>query len=307
MGSFLSWYLYEDTEFDIGRELTEQKPEWKRPTEIIGDPHFIVHGTSRLDVAQGQLGDCWFLAATAVIAEYEHLFRRVVPDGQDFGVGYTGKFCFNFFRSGQPGQWCSVTIDDRLPTLDGKLILGSNRQQPNEFWPALLEKAFAKFKGGYQKLNGGFTHEGLESLTGGTGKMIDMRKVPVSFQYLKDKYENKVLLCCAITSKSSDSREGLVELHAYSITCVVEIRRREALHQLIRLRNPWGFKEWEGPWSDQSKEWEKIATAIAYNLEVVEHDDGEFWMCYDDWKANFTRLSECVLSEQDTAAIPDRV
>jgi hypothetical protein len=295
--------LYKDKEFDVKKELKKLKPEWKRPKEIMVDPHFIVHGTSRMDVHQGKLGDCWFLAATAVIAEYEHLFRRVVPDGQDFGVGYTGKFRFNFFRS---GQWCEVTIDDRLPTLNGKLILGQNSEQPNEFWPALLEKAFAKFEGGYQNLNGGFMQKGLESLTGGTGKMTEWTQDPVSFQYLLNKYRNKVLLGCATPSKSSDSRKGLVDNHAYTITCVVEIPQPGEHRQLIRLRNPWGHREWQGPWSDKSKEWNEIAAATTANLHVVKLDDGEFWMCYDDWKANFTSLYECVLNIQDTAAIPDR-
>lgn len=39
-----------------------------------------------------------------------------------------------------------IVIDDFLPTADGtRLIYGRNRSDPDEFWPALLEKAYAKY------------------------------------------------------------------------------------------------------------------------------------------------------------------
>lgn len=27
----------------------------------------------------------------------------------------------------------------------------------------------------------------------------------------------------------------------------------------VRLQNPWGEKEWNGPWSDGSAEWEQVS------------------------------------------------
>ena len=87
-------------------------------------------------------GDCWVVAALASISENMDLVFNMIPKGQSFRPEwYAGMFRFRFW---QFGKWTEVIIDDRLPTVRGQLnFIHSN--SPNEFWGALVEKAYAKY------------------------------------------------------------------------------------------------------------------------------------------------------------------
>ena len=64
-----------------------------------------------------------------------------------------------------------MLIDDRLPTRNGHLIYlncvyDENDRDKAEFWPCLLEKAYAKLKGGYNNIEGGFASEAFTDMIG---------------------------------------------------------------------------------------------------------------------------------------------
>lgn len=304
----VSGTLFEDPEFpavDSSLQFSkrpDRRIEWLRPHEICDEPKLFVEGYSRFDVQQGELGDCWLLAATANLTQDSKLFFRVVPEDQSFDEDYAGIFHFRFW---QYGKWVDVVVDDRLPTYRGELLY-MNSAEKNEFWSALLEKAYAKMHGSYEALKGGTTCEAMEDFTGGVIEMYEMKEAPQNlFNILLKGMEHNSMMGCSLEPDpnvlEAETSVGLIRGHAYSITKVqlvdIQTPNVQGKIPLIRLRNPWGNEaEWNGAWSDQSPEWRYISDETKEDLGLTFDTDGEFWMSFSDFMKYFDRVELCNLS-----------
>ncbi|XP_049753345.1 calpain-3 isoform X2 [Elephas maximus indicus] len=271
---------------------------WKRPPEICENPRFIVGGANRTDICQGDLGDCWFLAAIACLTLNERLLFRVIPHDQSFTENYAGIFHFQFWRY---GDWVDVVIDDCLPTYNNQLVFTKSNHR-NEFWSALLEKAYAKLHGSYEALKGGNTTEAMEDFTGGVTEFFEIKEAPRDmYKIMKKAIERGSLMGCSIDTivpvqYETRMASGLVKGHAYSVTGLEETLFKDEKVKLVRLRNPWGQVEWNGPWSDGWKEWSFVDKNEKARLQHQVVENGEFWMSYDDFIYHFTKLEICNLT-----------
>jgi len=299
--------LWEDPKFKAVDEslFYSKKPPkpfaWKRPHEITQDPQLFVGGANRNDISQGMLGDCWLLASVVLLCRDDCLVHQVVPEGQSFAQGdYCGAFRFRFW---QYGRWEEVIVDDRLPTYNNRLVF-LHSATTNEFWSALLEKAYAKLCGTYEALKGGQTSEAMEDFTGGVTESWELQKLPEEikdFHRIMVRAEERLSLMCASVQNKGHAGEGktdngLVTNHAYSITDSRKVQSSGQQLQLVRLRNPWGNDcEWKGAWSDGSNEWNQLSSEQKKDIGLVCDDDGEFWMDFHDFSTNFTKIEICML------------
>ncbi|XP_078064393.1 calpain-2 catalytic subunit-like [Mustelus asterias] len=90
--------LFKDPNFPAGAEalgrLKTTGIEWIRASDLFKNPQFFVESISTTDICQGELGDCWFLAAMSSLTLNESLFAYVVPSNQSFQKNYAGIFRF---------------------------------------------------------------------------------------------------------------------------------------------------------------------------------------------------------------------
>uniref|UniRef100_G1NXK1 Calpain 12 n=1 Tax=Myotis lucifugus TaxID=59463 RepID=G1NXK1_MYOLU len=270
--------------------------KWMRPHEFCAEPQFICEDMSRTDVCQGRLGNCWFLAAAASLTLHPRLLRRVVPPGQGFRDNYAGVFHFQFW---QFGCWVDVVVDDRLPVREGKLMFVRSEQR-NEFWPPLLEKAYAKLHGSYEVMRGGHMNEAFVDFTGGVGEVLYLRQdIPGLFSALRHALAKESLVGATALSNQGEYRteDGLVKGHAYSVTGTHKMSLGFTKVRLLRLRNPWGRVEWTGPWSDSCPRWDVLPPEWRDAL-LVRKEDGEFWMELQDFLRHFNTVQICSLSPE---------
>lgn len=165
--------LFEDDQFPAHNSSYYCKDakiefQWRRPGQIKANPQFCssaITFPARLNVTPGEIGYFWLPGVLmAGLASSRAAFEQTVPPGQSFEVGaYAGIFHFRFCYGG--GKWRSVVVDDRLPTIEGQLVM-AHEKSGNFFFVSLLEKAYAKLVGCYEACSGSTSGEIFEDFTG---------------------------------------------------------------------------------------------------------------------------------------------
>lgn len=292
------------TYLEVGGEI-----EWKRGDTLLekkGDDkvQLFSGGVTPADVAQGQLGNCWLLAALATLADHKNAIQ-ICFESKQFNP--RGRYRIKLWDP-LSKDFEVIAIDDYIPTQNGKTVFAN--PNGNELWVLLIEKAFAKSKyyGTYAALEGGLPCYALLLLTGGEcfhfskkdanewkamgvqGKTkeengkdkayigLSMEDYTASNDKMFEDMTNWLaqghILAAGSEGKDNTIAEGrgggksIVPGHAYSILNCGEYGGQK----LIRLRNPWGTFEWDGDWSNKSTKWNEnpnVRSAVEGEVKAV--------------------------------------
>ncbi|KAL0280267.1 UNVERIFIED_CONTAM: hypothetical protein PYX00_001610 [Menopon gallinae] len=307
--------LWEDPDFPATQASVfyHQTPPfqftWKRPKELCNRPVFVNDAPAQFDISPGKMGDRWLVSCLGVLYLSKGLFYRVVPADQNFSTPdhYAGVFRFRLWWC---GEWVEVLVDDRLPTVHGRLAFLQSTNS-DQFWPGLLEKAYAKLHGSYEALKYGTLLDGLADLTGGITESINIRQDPTACGRMLNKLlEMTSLITCTVQSSSQQIRSQQPEKLANGIQIGINYRlyavdRVETFSgepiQLIKLRNPLGpGGEYVGAWARDSVDWDEVPPHEKERLAARNLGEGEFWISYSDFVKTFTHL-EIVHLDNETS------
>ncbi len=212
---------------------------------------------SRNDARQGQLGDCYFIASLASIADKNpDAVRNLFIDNNDdtytvrFYAGALGSFSNNGlissgFVSGS-GTADYVTVNRRLPTdSSGRLQYSgygsSAASSATTLWIAMAEKAYAQWNETGNEGRDGTNR--YSSMAGGWMSNVNAQVLGYNSTNNSFSTTPKQTLVNALTSNKSvtlgtlqnPSAGGLVGGHAYSVTGY------NASTDTFTLHNPWGM------------------------------------------------------------------
>ena len=239
------------------------------------DGEIVVGGVNINDVAQGQVGDCYLMAALSSIALHnpEYLENMITDNGN-------GTYTVSF-----GGNMGDVVVDDDFAVdAAGNPVYARVGDASNpELWVAIIEKAYTQARpdrdGTFEGIEGGHTYDAIAQITGQTDFTTGAPSgfTPESMQTaLSDGQSVTAYTLFADSDKKTRTPDGMVTNHAYVVT---DVSMNSNGEWEVTVYNPWGS--------------DKDASTAAETANKV--NDGYTVLTMEEFNANFSNVQ--VLNE----------
>ncbi|KQS99514.1 C2 family cysteine protease [Cellulomonas sp. Leaf395] len=227
---------------DVGGDGARDDPESVANTAEYDEVNhqLVVGGIRPMDIAQGAIGDCWYMASLMAVVQAD---PSVIEDAITRNAN--GTYTVRLYDDGEP---VDITVTPDMVVREDnpafsyqspqKLADGS---QGYELWPLVMEKALALLWGDYAAIEGDSPGLGLEVVTGESSTSSSLDDAP-SVSELDSLLDGGGAVTLASLGEGDDlpdtygnaSGGGLVTGHAYYVKSV------NATKGTVTVVNPWG-------------------------------------------------------------------
>lgn len=244
-------------------------------------PLFIDDTPKASDIKQGNLGDCFLLAAAGTVAhQHPGKIKDMFSENQDqtVDVRFFKKKALKDKNDYQPEQ---IKVDKKL-YVSGTGKQPEYAQVKKALWPAILEKAYAWFRGklgaGYKAIhNGGMPSEVYEHLLGKDAEEYEVSGMEkkTAFKRIQKALKNGQAVSVGTKAEFKPQNgkgkgTGLKAKHAYM---VLDVKNPPLGHRQVLLRNPH----------------DKNGRAYRFG-KAQKTRNGEFWMKAGDLLQFFDKM-----------------
>ncbi len=241
------------------------RPQDRGHAAFVDDPAALFVGTDLgVQVQQKKLGDCFFLAPLASLAQ-----RRPREIEGAVRKHAEGTYAVRLFHHDvTAGRWTprEVAVDAKLPEKKGKPIYATT-VSGRGLWVSLFEKAYAEMRGGFSVLNkGGDPSAAIGALTGHHARTTWLQNADLEAVWAELEHAvqgRQITLASTWTDDDaramlesrhrqgqstlpakereifSYKRRGLVAGHEYSVWGL----SGKGARRRVELRNPWAHRE----------------------------------------------------------------
>ncbi|WPH04362.1 Hypothetical protein R9X50_00725200 [Acrodontium crateriforme] len=299
--------------------------DWKRPSEALPPPAWVNGDSSRsgpimdvagsVDLVQDAATDCSVVASLCagrarVERGHARISRAIIyPHDEKTGRPLMSKNGKYILRLNFNGCMRRVIIDDRLPVSStSRVIHVIDRRNPGLLWPALLEKAYLKVRGGYD-FPGSNSGTDLWILTGWIPEQVFLQSDELDPHQLWRRISNAFnygdVMITMGTGKMTAKTEkelGLAGEHDYAVLELREVNNQ----RLVLVKNPWcEGTSWRGKFKAKNETGNSIEgrneASVAFDEGLVHSSrdllnadeqlsPGTFWMDLDNVIQHFESI-----------------
>ncbi|KAL6242771.1 cysteine protease [Rhinocladiella similis] len=272
--TFGGWKRAEDAISSINNITTEQRSPFKP----------MMHADEPMDLVQDLTSDCSVVASlcagvSRVQAGHPKILRSIVHpyDFENDRISFSPnrKYVLKLYFN---GCWRRVEIDDFLPSSKSSRVLHViDRRNPGLLWPALVEKAYLKVRGGYD-FPGSNSGTDLAVLTGWLPQQVFLHDEGVEpdrlWEEIVTNFADGNVLITIGTGKLPRREQKYLGLAAEHDYAVLALSSNKDVREIL-VKNPWADGDvWKGASRRRPNQDDGSGTSTS-DEEMLP---GTFWM-----------------------------